>query len=48
MKNTRNLIAVILLLITAFLLFVPVATFEDNSADAMLEDIDKQAGKVER
>lgn len=48
MKKTRNLIAVILLLITAFLLFVPVATFEDNSADAMLEDIDKQAGKVER
>ena len=48
MKKVRNLIAVILLLITAFLLFVPVATFEDNSADAMLEDIDKQAGKVER
>ena len=48
MKKTRNLIAVILLLITAFLLFVPVATFEDNSADAMLEEIDKQAGKVER
>ena len=48
MKKTRTLIAVILLLITAAAMFLPVATFEDNSADAMLADIDKQAGKVER
>ena len=48
MKKTRTLIAVLLLLCTVALMFVPVATFEDNSAAAMLEDIEKQQGKVER
>ena len=48
MKKVRLLIAAILLVVTAVLMFVPVATFEDRSADAMLEDIEKQQGKVER
>jgi len=48
MKKSRTIIAVVLLLATLALMFVPVATFEDNSAAAMLEDIDKQQGKVDR
>ncbi len=48
MKKTRTLVAVALLLCTLVLMFIPVATFEDNSAQAMLEDIAKQQGKVER
>ncbi len=48
MKKTRTLIAALLLLCTVALMFVPVATFEDNSAQAMLEDISKQQGKVDR
>ena len=45
MKKTRTLIAVLLLLCTAALMFIPVASFEDRSADAMLEDIAKLEGK---
>ena len=48
MKKVRTLIAVLLLLATAALMFVPVATFEDRSADAMLEEIAKLEGKLER
>ena len=48
MKKTRTLIAVLLLLCTAALMFIPVASFEDRSADAMLEDIAKLEGKWER
>ena len=48
MKKTRTLIAVLLLLCTAALMFMPIASFEDRSADAMLEDIAKLEGKLER
>ena len=48
MKKTRTIIAVLLLLATVALMFMPVATFNDNSSAAMLEDIEKAEGKVER
>ena len=47
MKKLCTILSVILLLATVALMFVPVATFKDNTADAMLEDIDKQQGRVE-
>ena len=48
MKRTRTLIAVLLLLCTVALMFFPVASFEDRSADAMLEDIAKLEDKHAR
>ena len=47
MKKLSTILSVILLIATVALMFLPIATFEDNTADAMLEDIDKQQGRVE-
>ena len=47
MKKAARIICAILLIVSAFLMFVPAATFEDNSAAALQEEIDKQAGRLE-
>ena len=47
MTKTARFLCAILLIVSAFLLFVPVATFEDNSAAALQEEIDKQVGRLE-
>ena len=47
MKKWSKLICVVLLLIAAVSMFMPIATFEDNSAGAMQEEIDKHTGRLE-
>ena len=47
MTKMARLLCAILLIVSAFLMFVPVATFEDNSAAALQEEIDKQIGRLE-
>ena len=47
MTKFARLLCAILLIVSAFLMFVPVATFEDNSAVALQEEIDKQVGRLE-
>ena len=47
MTKTARFLCAILLIVSAFLMFVPVATFEDNSAAALQEEIDKQVGRLE-
>ena len=47
MTKIARFLCAILLIVSAFLLFVPVATFEDNSAAALQEEIDKQVGRLE-
>ena len=47
MKKIYRLLSVLLLLVTVGLMFVPIATFEDNSAAALQEEIDKQIGRLE-
>jgi len=47
MTKTARLLCAILLIVSAFLMFVPIATFEDNSAAALQEEIDKQVGRLE-
>ena len=47
MTKFARLLCAILLIVSAFLMFVPVATFEDNSAAALQEEIDKQVGRLE-
>ena len=47
MKKIYRLLSVLLLLVTVGLMFVPIATFEDNSTAALQEEIDKQIGRLE-
>ena len=47
MKKTTRFICALLLIVTAALMFMPIATFEDNSAAALQEEIDKQQGRLE-
>lgn len=47
MTKTARVLCAILLIVSAFLMFVPIATFEDNSAAALQEEIDKQVGRLE-
>ena len=47
MTKFARLLCAILLIVSAFLMFVPIATFEDNSAAALQEEIDKQVGRLE-
>jgi len=47
MSKTIRLICALLLIATAALMFMPIATFEDNSAAALQEEIDKQVGRLE-
>jgi len=47
MTKATRFICALLLLVTVCLMFMPVATFEDNSAAALQEEIDKQVGRLE-
>ena len=47
MSKITRLICALLLIVTAALMFMPIATFEDNSAAALQEEIDKQVGRLE-
>ena len=47
MKKLATILSVILLLATVACMFLPIATFEDNTIFAILEDIEKQEGRVE-
>lgn len=47
MKKLRSILFVILMVATVACMFMPIATFEDNSIGSILEDIDKQEGRVE-
>ena len=47
MKKLTKLICVLLLVIAAVAMFMPIATFEDNTAAALQEEIDKQTGRLE-
>ena len=47
MTKMTRLVCAFLLIVTAGLMFMPIATFEDNSAAALQEEIDKQTGRLE-
>ena len=47
MKKTRKIIFLVLMAITILAMFLPVASFNDNSSAALTEDIEKQQGKVD-
>ena len=47
MKKLQKYICIGLLLITLLCMFLPVATFKDDSASAMQESIDKQITKIQ-
>jgi len=47
MKQTRKIIFLVFMAITILGMFLPIATFQDNSADSLSADIEKQQGKVE-
>lgn len=48
MKRTAKLIMAVLLILSIAAMLLPVASFKDNSAGAMEEDIAKQLDKVQR
>lgn len=48
MKPIRRIIYTILIALSILCMFLPIATFEDNTMDALLEDIESQQGAVER
>ena len=48
MKQTRRIIYSLLLILTLVCMFLPLASFEDNTLDALIEDISTQEGKVKR
>ena len=47
MKKTRLIIFLVLMVVTVASMFLPVATFYDDSSAAMSADIEKQQGKVD-
>ncbi len=47
MKKTRKLIFLILMIVTVVAMFLPVATFPDNSSASLTADIEKQQSKVD-
>ena len=47
MTKMTRIICALLLIAAACLMFAPIATFEDNSAAALQEEIDKQTGRLE-
>ena len=47
MTKMTRIICALLLIVTAGLMFTPVATFKDNSAAALQADIDKHTGRLE-
>jgi len=48
MKQIRRIICSVLILLSILLMFVPIASFEDNTADALQADISKQEDKLKR
>lgn len=46
MKKLTKIVTLVLLLVTIGLMFAPIATFNDNSANSMAADIEKQEGRV--
>ena len=46
MKPIRKIIVLAFIAIAILAMFLPVATFHDNSANALTADIEKQEGKV--
>ena len=48
MKMNRRIVYSILLVISLVCMFLPIASFEDNSLDALLEDIVKEENSVTR
>lgn len=47
MKKLTKIITLVLLLVTIGLMFAPIATFSDNSANSLAADIEKQEGRVD-
>ena len=47
MKKTAKIIFLVFMALTLIAMFLPVATFNDNSAASMASDIEKQQGKVD-
>ena len=47
MKPAKKLIVIALMVITLVAMFLPIASFPNNAADTMLEEISKQQSKVE-
>ncbi len=47
MKQTRKIIVLVFLAIAVIGMFLPIATFNENTASAMAADIEKQQGKVD-
>ena len=47
MKNSRRIAVIVLLLITLVCMFLPIAHFDDQSADALAADITKQSERVQ-
>ena len=47
MKKTRKIIFLVFMLIALIGMFLPVASFNDNSANSMAADIEKQQSKVD-
>ena len=47
MSKTSRLICALLLIVTACLMFAPVATFEDNSTGALQEEVDKYVERLD-
>ena len=47
MKQTRKIIFLVFIVIAIVGMFLPIATFNDNSSASMAADIEKQQGKVD-
>ena len=47
MKQTRKIICLVFIAIAIIGMFLPIASFQDNSSASLGEDIKKQEGKVE-
>jgi len=47
MKNSRKIVFLVFIAIAILGMFLPIATFNDNSSSSMAADIEKQQGKVD-
>ena len=47
MKNTRKIIFLVFMALTILAMFLPIASFHNNSSAALSADIEKQQGKVD-
>ena len=48
MKKNRRIIYSVLIILSLVCLFLPIATFEDNTMISLMEDIVKEEGSVTR